>query len=143
MFCFRGKCKVVHCNSIEAARTFKPAADTFYCILGYNPETKRLATTQGQIRVGSMYQVCNRVKGHDVRGHKWGDFILYLTENPVNFGSKQNQWHVGYSDNLVMITIITDASQRVFIFQLDSHKLSMTNIHQDKKTVYTILQLTE
>ncbi|XP_052284334.1 arginine-glutamic acid dipeptide repeats protein-like isoform X2 [Dreissena polymorpha] len=52
----RGKCKVVHCNSLEAARTFQPAADTFYCILGYNPETKRLATTQGQIRVGSMYQ---------------------------------------------------------------------------------------
>ncbi|WAR14933.1 RERE-like protein [Mya arenaria] len=41
---------------LEAARTFHPAADTFYCILGYNPETKRLATTQGQIRVGSMYQ---------------------------------------------------------------------------------------
>ncbi|XP_052821101.1 arginine-glutamic acid dipeptide repeats protein-like isoform X2 [Mya arenaria] len=52
----RGKCRVVHCNSLEAARTFHPAADTFYCILGYNPETKRLATTQGQIRVGSMYQ---------------------------------------------------------------------------------------
>ncbi|XP_045161387.2 arginine-glutamic acid dipeptide repeats protein-like isoform X3 [Mercenaria mercenaria] len=52
----RGKCRVVHCNSLEAARVFKPAADTFYCILGYNPETKRLATTQGQIRVGSMYQ---------------------------------------------------------------------------------------
>lgn len=57
IFVCRGKCKVVHCNSLEAARTFRPAADTFYCILGYNPETKRLATTQGQIRVGSMYQV--------------------------------------------------------------------------------------
>ena len=53
----RGKCKVVQCNTLEAVRSFKPVPDSFYCLLGYNPETKRLATTQGQIRVGSMYQV--------------------------------------------------------------------------------------
>ncbi|KAK3581384.1 hypothetical protein CHS0354_016232 [Potamilus streckersoni] len=52
----RGKCRVAHYPDTRAAQGFKPTQDNFYYILGYNPETKRLATTQGTIRVGSMYQ---------------------------------------------------------------------------------------
>ncbi|KAL3861507.1 hypothetical protein ACJMK2_007536 [Sinanodonta woodiana] len=52
----RGKCRVAHYPDTRAAQGFRPTQDNFYYILGYNPETKRLATTQGTIRVGSMYQ---------------------------------------------------------------------------------------
>ncbi|KAK7486143.1 hypothetical protein BaRGS_00022609 [Batillaria attramentaria] len=52
----RGKCQVVHYQDIRSARAFKPAPDVFFYVLGYNPQTKRLATTQGEIRVGSSHQ---------------------------------------------------------------------------------------
>ena len=54
----RGKCQVIHYQDIGSARAFKPAPDVFFYVLGYNPHTKRLATTQGEIRVGSSHQVC-------------------------------------------------------------------------------------
>ena len=54
---FRGKCQVIHYQDIGSARAFKPSPDVFFYVLGYNPHTKRLATTQGEIRVGSSHQV--------------------------------------------------------------------------------------
>ncbi|XP_062581142.1 arginine-glutamic acid dipeptide repeats protein-like isoform X2 [Saccostrea cucullata] len=52
----RGKCKVEHFQDIYSAKNFKPREDTFFYVLEYNPKTKRLATTQGEIRVGPSHQ---------------------------------------------------------------------------------------
>ncbi|XP_072047897.1 LOW QUALITY PROTEIN: uncharacterized protein [Amphiura filiformis] len=51
-----GKCDVFHYTDIQAAKDFKAWPDTFFYILGYNPETRRLASTQGEIRVGPSHQ---------------------------------------------------------------------------------------
>ncbi|KAK1122515.1 arginine-glutamic acid dipeptide repeats protein-like isoform X1 [Acipenser oxyrinchus oxyrinchus] len=53
----RGKCNIAHFSDIFAAREFKARMDTFFYILGYNPETRRLNSTQGEIRVGPSHQV--------------------------------------------------------------------------------------
>ena len=53
---FRGRCRVAHYQDIEEARAFKPDPDTFFYILTYNPEARRLANTQGEIRVGPSHQ---------------------------------------------------------------------------------------
>jgi len=75
----RGKCVVRHCQArkyftfstvilkrtyninifqdIKAVREFEPTKDTFFYTLSYNPETRRLASTQGEIRVGASHQV--------------------------------------------------------------------------------------
>ncbi|XP_052717384.1 arginine-glutamic acid dipeptide repeats protein-like isoform X2 [Crassostrea angulata] len=52
----RGKCKVEHFQDIYSAKNFNPRDDTFFYVLEYNPKTKRLATTQGEIRVGPSHQ---------------------------------------------------------------------------------------
>ncbi|XP_076306629.1 uncharacterized protein LOC143223083 isoform X2 [Tachypleus tridentatus] len=52
----RGQCKVHYFSDIISAQTFLPTQDTFFYILGYNPETRRLASTQGEIRVGPSHQ---------------------------------------------------------------------------------------
>jgi len=52
----RGKCAVTHCADIMAVRQFDPADDAFFYTLSYNPETRRLASTQGEIRVGTSHQ---------------------------------------------------------------------------------------
>uniref|UniRef100_UPI00358E0610 arginine-glutamic acid dipeptide repeats protein-like isoform X2 n=1 Tax=Myxine glutinosa TaxID=7769 RepID=UPI00358E0610 len=52
----RGKCSVQHFSDIFAAKDFQPKQDTFFYILGYNPETRRLNSTQGEIRVGPSHQ---------------------------------------------------------------------------------------
>ena len=52
----RGKCDVGHCENIGAVREFRPKDDTFFFTLSYNPETRRLASTQGEIRVGASHQ---------------------------------------------------------------------------------------
>lgn len=52
----RGKCNVSHCIDLKAVREFKPEDDTFFYTLSYNPETRRLASTQGEIRVGASHQ---------------------------------------------------------------------------------------
>ncbi|CAN0339483.1 unnamed protein product, partial [Lampetra fluviatilis] len=52
----RGKCGVSHFSDIFAAKDFKAKSDTFFYILGYNPETRRLNSTQGEIRVGPSHQ---------------------------------------------------------------------------------------
>lgn len=57
LYFYRSKCTVTHYQDIFAAQDFQPEQDKFFYILGYNPETKRLATTQGEIRVGSSHQV--------------------------------------------------------------------------------------
>ncbi|PIK58880.1 putative arginine-glutamic acid dipeptide repeats protein isoform X1 [Apostichopus japonicus] len=52
----RGQCSVYHYGDIQAAKDFTAEPDTFFFILGYNPETRRLASTQGEIRVGPSHQ---------------------------------------------------------------------------------------
>ncbi len=52
----RGKCQVLHCLDIRAVKEFQPKEDTFFYTLSYNPETRRLASTQGEIRVGGSHQ---------------------------------------------------------------------------------------
>ncbi len=52
----RGKCKVHHCLDIRAVKEFVPEEDTFFYTLSYNSETRRLASTQGEIRVGASHQ---------------------------------------------------------------------------------------
>ncbi|CAB4069133.1 RERE [Lepeophtheirus salmonis] len=52
----RGKCTVYHCSDIISFRNFIPEKDTFFYTLSYNPETRRLASTQGEIRVGASHQ---------------------------------------------------------------------------------------
>ena len=53
----RGKCSVYHCQDIKAVKEFIPNENTFFFTLSYNPETRRLASTQGEIRVGASHQV--------------------------------------------------------------------------------------
>ena len=57
LFSNRGVCRVQHFTDIQGAETFSPFKDSFFYILGYNPETRRLASTQGEIRVGPSHQV--------------------------------------------------------------------------------------
>jgi hypothetical protein len=52
----RGKCAVTHCADIVAVKQFNPDDDAFFYTLSYNPETRRLASTQGEIRVGTSHQ---------------------------------------------------------------------------------------
>nr|XP_023651761.1 arginine-glutamic acid dipeptide repeats protein isoform X2 [Paramormyrops kingsleyae] len=52
----RGKCNITHFSDIFAAREFRAHIDSFFYILGYNPETRRLNSTQGEIRVGPSHQ---------------------------------------------------------------------------------------
>ncbi|XP_077998737.1 uncharacterized protein LOC144451708 [Glandiceps talaboti] len=53
----RGKCKVHHYKDILGLQEFDTAqSDSFFYILGYNPETRRLASTQGEIRIGPSHQ---------------------------------------------------------------------------------------
>ncbi len=56
LYYFRGKSRVFHYQDILDAKNFKPFADTFFCILTYNPEARRLANTNGEIRVGPSHQ---------------------------------------------------------------------------------------
>jgi hypothetical protein len=53
----RGVCRVQHITDIQGAEKYSPFKDSFFYILGYNPETRRLASTQGEIRVGPSHQV--------------------------------------------------------------------------------------
>ncbi|XP_037076239.1 arginine-glutamic acid dipeptide repeats protein-like [Pollicipes pollicipes] len=52
----RGPCKVIHYSDVRKVREYAPATDTFFYVLTYNPETRRLASTQGEIRVGPSHQ---------------------------------------------------------------------------------------
>ncbi|XP_018015061.1 arginine-glutamic acid dipeptide repeats protein isoform X2 [Hyalella azteca] len=52
----RGHCRVDHYADIHAVREFMPDKNSFFYILGYNPETRRLASTQGEIRIGPSHQ---------------------------------------------------------------------------------------
>ncbi|XP_053651276.2 arginine-glutamic acid dipeptide repeats protein isoform X2 [Cherax quadricarinatus] len=52
----RGLCRVDHYSDIHSVRDFMPEDNAFFYILGYNPETRRLASTQGEIRVGPSHQ---------------------------------------------------------------------------------------
>lgn len=56
---FSGKCGILHYKDIAALRDFEAdrCPDTFFYILTYNPENNRLASIQGEIRVGPTHQV--------------------------------------------------------------------------------------
>jgi arginine-glutamic acid dipeptide repeat-containing protein len=49
-------------QDIKAVKEFEPTKDTFFYTLSYNPETRRLASTQGEIRVGASHQVLFVIK---------------------------------------------------------------------------------
>ena len=53
----RGLCEANHCIVIKDVEEFKANENTFFYTLSYNPETRRLASTQGEIRVGASHQV--------------------------------------------------------------------------------------
>ena len=52
----RGKCSVIQCEDVQDVRQFMPEKDTFFYTLSYNPETRRLGSTEGEIRVGESHQ---------------------------------------------------------------------------------------
>lgn len=52
----RGKCAVTQCEDVQDVRQFLPEKDTFFYTLSYNPETRRLGSTEGEIRVGESHQ---------------------------------------------------------------------------------------
>ncbi|XP_071147241.1 arginine-glutamic acid dipeptide repeats protein-like isoform X3 [Mytilus edulis] len=52
----KGKCRVQHFPDIYSVKDFRVERDNYFYVLEYNPKTKRLATTQGEIRVGSSHQ---------------------------------------------------------------------------------------
>ncbi|XP_077007534.1 arginine-glutamic acid dipeptide repeats protein isoform X3 [Tamandua tetradactyla] len=90
----RGKCNISHFSDIFAAREFKARVDSFFYILGYNPETRRLNSTQGEIRVGPSHQAklpdlqpfsspdCDTVTQHEelvwMPGVNDCDLLMYL-----------------------------------------------------------------
>ncbi|KAK3749169.1 hypothetical protein QZH41_010363, partial [Actinostola sp. cb2023] len=53
----RGKCKVRPFVELsENVKEFISKEDSFFYLLGYNPDTRRLANTKGEIRVGPSHQ---------------------------------------------------------------------------------------
>ena len=55
--CYRGRCTVIQLTDVKAAKRFVPVDSTYFTLLGYNPDTRRLATIQGEICIGSSHQV--------------------------------------------------------------------------------------
>ena len=53
----RGRCRVIHYEDIHQVEKFQVQKDVFFYIFEYSPTTKRLATIQGEIRVGPSHQV--------------------------------------------------------------------------------------
>ncbi|KAK7023422.1 hypothetical protein SK128_002039 [Halocaridina rubra] len=84
----RGLCRVDHYSDIHAVRDFLPEDNSFFYILGYNPETRRLASTQGEIRVGPSHQA----KLPEYRGN------VLVDERPEECGDWEEQrWIPGAS----------------------------------------------
>lgn len=52
----KGKCKVRPFVEIDSVKGYIKKDDAFFYVLGYNPETRRLANTKGEIRVGGSHQ---------------------------------------------------------------------------------------
>nr|CAB3265524.1 arginine-glutamic acid dipeptide repeats protein-like [Phallusia mammillata] len=59
----RGKCSVKHFNDFHEVKNYDLKPDTFFYILGYNPETRRLSSTQGEVRVGPSHQWTASTRG--------------------------------------------------------------------------------
>ncbi len=79
----RGKCAVTHCLDIVAVKQFEPKDDAFFYTLSYNPETRRLASTQGEIRVGPSHQaILPQFEGDDVPAIGRPDRYEELTWEP-------------------------------------------------------------
>eukprot|EP00095_Tigriopus_kingsejongensis_P001568 maker-scaffold907_size82601-snap-gene-0.22 protein:Tk01568 transcript:maker-scaffold907_size82601-snap-gene-0.22-mRNA-1 annotation:"arginine-glutamic acid dipeptide repeats protein" len=80
----RGKCVVHHCMDLKALKEFQPEDDVFFYTLSYNPETRRLASTQGEIRVGASHQAkLPEFKGEvalEKRPEPWGEEITWCPE---------------------------------------------------------------
>lgn len=80
----RGKCVVHHCMDLKALKEFHPEEDVFFYTLSYNPETRRLASTQGEIRVGASHQAkLPEYKGQvpiENRPEPWGEEIAWCPE---------------------------------------------------------------
>ena len=48
---------MIHYEDIHQVEKFQVQKDVFFYIFEYSPTTKRLATIQGEIRVGPSHQV--------------------------------------------------------------------------------------
>lgn len=53
----RGKCHVKDAKTnVENLEDYTKKEDTFFYFFAYNPETRRLNSTQGEIRIGPSHQ---------------------------------------------------------------------------------------
>uniref|UniRef100_H2YKI3 BAH domain-containing protein n=1 Tax=Ciona savignyi TaxID=51511 RepID=H2YKI3_CIOSA len=52
----RGKCSILHLKNYKNVLDHEIKPDTFFYVLGYNPDTRRLTSTQGEVRVGPSHQ---------------------------------------------------------------------------------------
>nr|XP_026692012.1 arginine-glutamic acid dipeptide repeats protein [Ciona intestinalis] len=52
----RGKCSILHFKRYNEVVGYDMKPDTFFYVLGYNPDTRRLTSTQGEVRVGPSHQ---------------------------------------------------------------------------------------
>ncbi|XP_045063225.1 arginine-glutamic acid dipeptide repeats protein isoform X2 [Coregonus clupeaformis] len=93
----RGKCNIAHFSDIFAAREFKARIDSFFYILGYNPETRRLNSTQGEIRVGPSHQA------------KLPELQPFPSEAPVGLG------HVTENEELVWMPGVNDCDLLMYL----------------------------
>ena len=53
----RGKCAVLPLSDIPNLKEYTTCDDNFFCILGFDPITRRLSDFKGEIRVGPSHQV--------------------------------------------------------------------------------------
>ena len=53
----RGKCNVLTLSEIFNLNEYTLSEDSFFCILGFDPITRRLSDFKGEIRVGPSHQV--------------------------------------------------------------------------------------
>ncbi|CAB1330308.1 unnamed protein product [Coregonus sp. 'balchen'] len=95
--CWMGKCNIAHFSDIFAAREFKARIDSFFYILGYNPETRRLNSTQGEIRVGPSHQA------------KLPELQPFPSEAPVGLG------HVTENEELVWMPGVNDCDLLMYL----------------------------
>ena len=53
----KGRCNVLTLSEILNLKDYTLSEDNFFCILGFDPITRRLSDFKGEIRVGPSHQV--------------------------------------------------------------------------------------
>ncbi|XP_076804492.1 uncharacterized protein LOC143448569 [Clavelina lepadiformis] len=59
----RGKCSVKHFKNFLEVKGYNLKPDSFFYVLGYNPETRRLSSVHGEVRVGPSHQWAATTRG--------------------------------------------------------------------------------